>query len=304
VSDQLERCKSCILPVGTKNVEFDAHGVCRFCRAGKKFYADAEPVSSMEEHLDRAIRRMRDRGKNREFDCLVGLSGGRDSTFLVYRLREVHRLRVMAAYYRTPFTSDVIDENVRRITGRLKIPLVEIDISTEKHRDIARKMLNEQLEKKGLHVEQILVRYFRYSEEIQKNIEEKKLKDQLVFKNKAEARAATEEANLKRVIEEGKAAVRVKLEEGKVYVMRKNAEKDLYVRTRKAEADLLVKLAEARRTELKNKALQMAGSDRMVGLKMAEVLKGLNVIVLPSDGKDGYNPLDLRDALTLFEVKK
>jgi regulator of protease activity HflC (stomatin/prohibitin superfamily) len=169
---------------------------------------------------------------------------------------------------------------------------------------IARDLLNEQLVSKGLKIEQLLVRYFIYSDEIQKNIEEKKLKDQLVFKNQAEGRAATEEAILKRVIEEGEANMKVKLQEGQAYITEKNAEKDLYVRTRKAEADLLVKLAEAKRTELKNAALKTLGSDRMVGLKMAEVLKGLEVIVLPSDGKSGLNPLDLRQSLNLFEVRQ
>lgn len=169
---------------------------------------------------------------------------------------------------------------------------------------IARDMLNAQLKDKGIEVEQVLVRYFHYSEEIQKNIEEKKLKDQLVFKNQAEARAATEEANLKRVVEEGEATVKVKIQEGQAYVTRKNAEKDLYSRKRRAEADLLIKLAQARRTDLKNKALRSVGSDRMVGLEMAKVLDGLDVVVLPSDGKGGYNPLNLRDSLDLFEVKE
>ncbi|MBN1551165.1 SPFH domain-containing protein [bacterium] len=168
---------------------------------------------------------------------------------------------------------------------------------------MAKSLLNEQLRNKGLKVEHVLVRYFQYSEEIQKNIEEKKLKDQLVFKNQAEGRAAMEEANLKRIIEEGEAAVRVKLQEGQAYITRKNAEKDLYTRKKHAEADLLIKLAEATRTDLKNKALQKIGSDRLVGLEMAKVLKGLDLIVLPSDGKAGLNPLDLRNALELFEVE-
>jgi len=54
----------------------------------------------------------------------------------------------------------------------------------------AREMLNKELNPKGLKIDNVLVRYFTYSKEIQKNIEEKKLKDQLVFKNQAEARAA------------------------------------------------------------------------------------------------------------------
>jgi len=169
---------------------------------------------------------------------------------------------------------------------------------------IAKKMLNEQLNEKGIEIEEVLVRYFKYSDEIQRNIEEKKLKDQLVFKNKAEGRAATEEAILKRVMEEGEANVAVKLEEGAAYVVEKNSEKDLYVRSRRAEADLLIKLAEANRTELKNNALKTAGADRLVGIQMAETLKGIDVIVLPSDGENGFNPLDLRGSLDLFEVSK
>jgi len=169
---------------------------------------------------------------------------------------------------------------------------------------IAKELLNRELNPKGIEVLNVLVRYFEYSSEIQKNIEEKKLKDQLVFKNQAEARAAAEEAVLKRIIEEGKVNVAVKMEEGQAYVTRRLAEKDLYVRKKKAEADLLVKLAEAEKTRLKNNALLGSGSERIVGLKMADVYKGLELVVLPSDGKSGVNPLDLDGALRLFDVRK
>ena len=123
----------------------------------------------------------------------------------------------------------------------------------------AKEILNKELAQYGLTVDQVLVRYFRYTEEIQKNIEEKKLKDQLVFKNQAEGRASTEGANLKKIIQEGAATVDIKLQEGQSYVTRKEAERDLYVRKRRAEADLLVKLAEAKRTQLRNDAFQGGG---------------------------------------------
>jgi regulator of protease activity HflC (stomatin/prohibitin superfamily) len=168
----------------------------------------------------------------------------------------------------------------------------------------AKLLLNSELLDKGIKVEQVLVRYFRYSDEIQKNIEEKKLKDQLVFKNQAEGRAAVEEAGLKKIIEEGKVTVAVELEGGQAYVTKRVAEKDRYVRTKNAQADLLVKLAEAKKIKLKNAALQGKGSDRMVGLKMADVYKGLDVIVLPSDGKNGINPLDLNRTLQMFDVRQ
>jgi regulator of protease activity HflC (stomatin/prohibitin superfamily) len=170
--------------------------------------------------------------------------------------------------------------------------------------DLARQLLVKELEPYGLEVKQVLVRYFRYTDEIQKNIEEKKLKDQLVFKNQAEGRAAIEGAQLKKMIQEGQASVGIKLQEGSAYITKKDADRDLYVRTKHAEADLLIKLAEARKTQLRNDALQGAGSDRMVGLKLAEVYKGLELVVLPSDGPNGVNPLDLERTMKLLELKR
>jgi len=173
-----------------------------------------------------------------------------------------------------------------------------------KRANAAKDILNRELNPKGIKVEQVMVRYFIYSNEIQKNIEEKKLKDQLVFKNQAEARAATEEAIIKKITQEGEATVAVKMEEGHAYVTKKRAEKDLYVRKKKAEANLLVKIAEAERVKLKNEAMEGEGAERMVGLKMADVYKGLQTIILPSDGADGVNPLSLGKTLNLFDIRK
>ncbi|MFH1460229.1 MAG: SPFH domain-containing protein [Candidatus Omnitrophota bacterium] len=166
----------------------------------------------------------------------------------------------------------------------------------------AKQLLNKELEPKGIMVDHVLIRYFKYSDEIQKNIEEKKLKDQLVFTNQSKAKASAEEALVKKVKEEGEANIKIRLQEGKAYVVKKNSERDLYVRSKHAEADLMIKLAEAQKKELINNAYQKKGSDKLVGLKMAEVLKGLNVIMLPSSGVSGFNPLNLDNNLDIFGI--
>lgn len=199
-----------------------------------------------------------------------------------------------------PKTEPVLKETLGKLTTE---EFYNSPMRAEKAED-AKVKLNNELNSKGIEVNEVLVRYFKYSQEIQKNIEEKKLKDQLVFTNQAAARAAREEAELKKIIQEGMVITAVEMEKGKAYVTRKIAEKDLYVRKKKAEADLLVKLAEAERVRLKNDALKGAGSERMVGLKMADVYKGLDVIILPSDGPDGVNPLDLNKTIKLFDVRK
>ena len=167
---------------------------------------------------------------------------------------------------------------------------------------MARDLLHAELEPKGLSVDRVLVRYFRYSDEIQRNIELKKLQDQLVFKNQAQGKAAMEEAQLKRVKQEGEMQVQITLEGGNAYKVKKDAERELYVRKKKAEADLIVQLAEAKRTELKNAAMQVIGADKMVALRMADVLRGLETIIVPAGGEAGLNPLDLDQLLTLFGI--
>ena len=167
----------------------------------------------------------------------------------------------------------------------------------------AKDILNDELEPMCLFVDQVLVRFFSYSDVIQTNIEEKKLQDQLVFKNMAEARAAIEQAVVKKVSEEGEANVRVMLEGGNAYKVTVDAERDLYVRSKRAEADLLVKLAEAKRTELKNEAMEAKGADRAVARERDRVSGGL-AVWLPPAGPGGLKPLDLDQVGGLFGVPR
>lgn len=167
----------------------------------------------------------------------------------------------------------------------------------------AKAALEAELSPKGLRVDQVLVRYFKYSDEIQKNIELKKLQDQLVFKNQAEAKANVEEAATKKAKQEGEMQVKITLQEGEAYKTEKAAETDLYTRKRGTEAKLLVKTAEAEAMSLKNEAMQLVGYDRKVAIEMAALLEGIDCLVVPTGGPQGVNPLDLQSMLRLFGVQ-
>jgi len=152
-------------------------------------------------------------------------------------------------------------------------------------------------------VDHVLIRYFRYSDRIQENIEAKKLQDQLVFTNEAERKAAVQEQELNRERKQGEMQVEITLEEGKAFQVKKEAEKEFYVRKKEAEADLLVELAEAKRVEMRNRAMQELGADRKVAMQMAEVLKGLEALVIPVGTDDMPNPLNLDSILSSFGVR-
>jgi regulator of protease activity HflC (stomatin/prohibitin superfamily) len=155
----------------------------------------------------------------------------------------------------------------------------------------------------GIQIEAVLVRGYTYDQRYQQLIVGRKIKDQTVFLRQAEAKAAIEQRKRDTIVAEGKAAQETELSRGQAEVEKLRAQADLYQRRRAAEGKLLVELADAKGTALENTALQGVGSENLVGLKMAESLRGVKVLVLPSDGKDGTNPLDVGALLRKFQVR-
>ncbi len=154
-------------------------------------------------------------------------------------------------------------------------------------------LLTKELEPAGIQVWGVLVRHYSYDERYQEAIEQRKIQDQMVFKNRAEAIAASEEAEKNRVLAEGTAIIDVERQRGLSEVAKIAADYGLYSRKRVAEGDLLVELAKAEGKRMENEALTAAGASNMVGMKMADALKNTQVIMVPTDGPSAMNPLDL-----------
>jgi regulator of protease activity HflC (stomatin/prohibitin superfamily) len=157
----------------------------------------------------------------------------------------------------------------------------------------ARELLTADLAVAGIQVWNVMVRHYKYDDRYQEAIEQRKIQDQTVFKNRAEAHAKASEAEKNRVLAEGAAKVEVEKERGVAEVRKINADAELYFRKTIAEGDKLVALAEAEATRLRNDALRAQGAENLVGLEMAGVLEGTQVIVVPTDGASGVNPLNL-----------
>jgi regulator of protease activity HflC (stomatin/prohibitin superfamily) len=166
----------------------------------------------------------------------------------------------------------------------------------------AREQLIVELKEFGIELDEVLIRGYQYDPKYQQLIEGKKISDQTVFLREAESAEAIQQRERDTVVAEGKANVNIELQEGESKVQRLRADADKYRRQQAAAGKLGVELAEAQGTKLENDALQGVGSENYVGLKMAEVLRGVKVLVLPSDGANGMNPLDMPSLLKKLEV--
>jgi regulator of protease activity HflC (stomatin/prohibitin superfamily) len=141
-----------------------------------------------------------------------------------------------------------------------------------------RKALAGRLEPNGLELADILIRQYDYPETFQTLTEQKKIQDQSVLANRALAQQAEVQTRLNQRLAEGKNLINVKTAEFNAQITEINARKNLYERQKRAEADLLVKSAEANGTEQINRALEGAGSAKLLklrrGLALLNSIKG------------------------------
>ena len=127
--------------------------------------------------------------------------------------------------------------------------------------------LARNLADNGLALADVLIRQYEYPATFQALTEQKKIQDQSVLTNRALARQAEVQTRLNQVATEGQNLIRVKAAEFAAQITEINAKKDLYERQKRAEADLLVRSAEASGTEAINRAMEGAGSDKLLRLK-------------------------------------
>jgi regulator of protease activity HflC (stomatin/prohibitin superfamily) len=225
---------------------------------------------------------------------------------LLYRLENPYRVFVEAGpghAYEDRLVIPRADRILRKTLGELNSEQFYQGPKRIEKGQAAHDQLAAELKPYGIAVDGVMLRRYVYDQRYQQLIEGRKIKDQTVFLRQAEAKAAIEQRKRDTIVAEGKANQEVELERGKAEVEKLRAQADLYQRKRASEGRLLVELADAKGTQLENAALQGAGSENLVGLKMADALKGTRVIVVPTDGKDATNPLDLGQMLRKFQVR-
>ncbi|HEY0783610.1 MAG TPA: SPFH domain-containing protein [Thermoanaerobaculia bacterium] len=130
----------------------------------------------------------------------------------------------------------------------------------------------------GIALADVLIRQYDYPATFQSLTEQKKIQDQSVLTNRQLAKQAEVQTRLNKVMAEGQNLINVKTAEFQAQITEINAKKDFYERQKRAEADLLVKSADASGTELINRAVEGAGSDKLIrlrrGLALLNSIKG------------------------------
>lgn len=119
-------CTRCVMDnVGDDTIKFEADGTCNYCnyalsRMDNVYY----PNDEGKNKLDRMIMKLKKEGKNKEFDCLMGISGGLDSAYLAFLAAKKWGLRILAVHIDDGFDTVIAKQNINKLCIALDIKLI------------------------------------------------------------------------------------------------------------------------------------------------------------------------------------
>lgn len=130
-------CSKCVMDTTDSKISFDKNGVCDHCIT---YYNDILPHWYTDERGEKAlwqiINKIKKVGKGKEFDCIMGMSGGIDSSYLTYIVKEKFGLRPLVFHVDAGWNSQIAVNNIERLVDKLGLDLYTHVIDWEEMKDL------------------------------------------------------------------------------------------------------------------------------------------------------------------------
>lgn len=117
-------CTCCVMDTSDPDITFDESGVCHRCIEYKtRILPDWNYGKGHEEELSRLIADIKNKGKGKEYDCILGLSGGLDSTYMLHLAVKEWGLRPFVFHIDAGWNLPVAESNIKKVTEKLGVKL-------------------------------------------------------------------------------------------------------------------------------------------------------------------------------------
>jgi N-acetyl sugar amidotransferase len=130
-------CTNCVMDTTDSAISFDEHGVCDHCRT---FRSETLPNWKTGEaglaEIQTVVEKIKEAGKGKDFDCIIGMSGGIDSSYLTYVAKEQFGLRPLVFHVDAGWNSQIAVNNIERLVDGLGLDLYTEVIDWPEMRDL------------------------------------------------------------------------------------------------------------------------------------------------------------------------
>jgi N-acetyl sugar amidotransferase len=131
-----QRCTRCISDSTCPGITFDNNGVCNFCHLHDK-WSKIYPNDQQGQLIwENQLRKIKVDGLKKKYDCVVGISGGRDSSYVLHLIVTKYKLRPLAVHFNDGFDNPVGGENMINITRKLGVELRTITSDWRESKDL------------------------------------------------------------------------------------------------------------------------------------------------------------------------
>ena len=124
-------CSVCIMDETTKEISFDLNGKCSYCYKHEALEKSFPQDNSHLKIIDKIIKD----GTNKKYDCVVGLSGGRDSSYTVHLMKK-YGLRALVVHFNDGFGNPLAGENIKKIIDKTNFELRSITSDWRESKEI------------------------------------------------------------------------------------------------------------------------------------------------------------------------
>lgn len=132
-----QQCKRCVMDTTAQEITFDKSGICNFCTECETLLNKTifRPLPERTAELKTAIEKIKTLGKNDKYDCLIGLSGGVDSSYICHWAKEAG-LRPLIVHFDNGWNSELAVKNIENIISKLGFDLYTYVIDWESFKDL------------------------------------------------------------------------------------------------------------------------------------------------------------------------
>ena len=128
-------CTRCILDTSVQDIWFDEMGVCKYCYIHDEMEKSHLLGKELNKELQKKINLIKNNGKGKKYDCIAGVSGGRDSTYTLYTAVKLG-LRPLAVHFDNGWNSEISVSNIKKVCEKLNVELFTIVADWEEFKDL------------------------------------------------------------------------------------------------------------------------------------------------------------------------